>query len=187
MNEEGTVNEEGILKTIIEKESWEEIIYYIVSLESLDPWDVDLIKLTDRFIKFVKSVKDLDFKIPAKVIFVSVILLKLKANYLSIFEEKEEDKPTEEKPPIDLGIDPNLVQLGYPMKRTPKRQVSLDELIGALKKALQVREKKVERQFKIRTQIQKQFSEEDVSIRIQNIFKEIQDALAKSDSEKIKL
>ena len=63
--------EEDILKTIIEKESWEEIIYYIVSLENLNPWDVDLVKLTERFIKFVQSVQDLDFKIPAKVVFIS--------------------------------------------------------------------------------------------------------------------
>ena len=81
--------EENILKTIIEKESWEDVIYYIVSLEQLNPWDVNLVKLTGSFIKFIKNAGDLDFRIPAKIVFIAAVLLRLKADYLSIFEEEE--------------------------------------------------------------------------------------------------
>ena len=81
--------EENILQLIIEKENWEEVIYHIVSIENLNPWDVDLIKLTDSFLNFVQKIQELDFRIPAKIVFVAAVLLRLKADYLSLFEEEE--------------------------------------------------------------------------------------------------
>jgi segregation and condensation protein A len=181
--------EENILKMIIEKESWEEVIYYIVSLENLNPWDVDLVKLTESFLNFIKSSKELDFRIPAKIVFVAAILLKLKADYLSIFEEKEseiEEILKEQKPFEDLGIDPKLVQLGYPMKRIPKRQVTLDELISALKKALEVKEKKEVRKKEWKAHLEVHITfEEDITQRIEKVMKEIEDLLEKLKKDKI--
>lgn len=180
--------EENILKTIIEKESWEEVIYYIVSLEGINPWDVDLVKLTDSFLRFAKSVEELDFRIPAKVVFVAAILLRLKADYLSIFEEEkmEEGILKEQKPFAELGIDPNLVQLGYPMKRVPKRQVTLDELIVALKKALAVRERKTERVRVVRQQLADVgMVEEDITKRTDAILKEVDELMKKLNTDKV--
>jgi segregation and condensation protein A len=178
--------EENILKTIINKESWEEVIYYIVSLENINPWDVDLVKLTESFVRFIKSVEDLDFRIPAKVVFVAAILLRLKADYLSIFEEEEEEILKEQKPFAELGIDPNLVQLGYPMKRVPKRQVTLDELIVALKKALAVKERKTERVKIAREQLADiGTEEEDITKRTETILKEVDELMKKLNQDKI--
>jgi segregation and condensation protein A len=174
--------EDNILKMIIEKESWEEVLYYIVSLENINPWDVDLVKLTGSFIKFIKNLEEVDFRIPAKVIFVAAILLRLKSDYLSMFEEEEEteDILKEQKPFAELGIDPNLVQLGYPMKRVPKRQVTLDELVIALRKALDVKEKRTERTQIARRQLE-DIAQEDVTKKIEATMKEIEDILEKMD------
>lgn len=181
--------EENILKIIIEKESWEDVIYYIVSLEQLNPWDVNLVKLTESFIKFIKNVEDLDFRIPAKVVFVAAILLRLKADYLSIFEEEEEsveEMLKEDKPFAELGIDPNLVQLGYPMRRVPKRQVTLEELIVALRKALAVRERKEERVKVARRQLDViDVVEEDMIIKTEKMLKEIDELMQKLHKDKI--
>jgi segregation and condensation protein A len=175
--------EENILKMVIEKENWEEVIYYIVSLENIDPWDVDLVKLTDSFLKFIKNIEELDFRIPAKVVFVAAILLRLKSDNLSIFEEEETDEILkEQKPFAELGIDPNLVQLGYPMKRIPKRQVTLDELVTALRKALAVKERKTERVIVARGQLEDiGKAEEDLTKKIEEMMKEIQEMLSKMD------
>ena len=173
---------------IIEKESWEEVLYYIISLEQLDPWDIDLVKLAKGFLHFIRTAEDLDFRIPAKIVFVAAILLRLKSDYLSIFEEPSamEEVVEQQKPFLDLGIDPSLVQLGVPMKRIPKRQVTLDELIGALKKALTVRERKEERrsrwQDRIRLEIR---AEEDIAKRIEKIMGEIEEAMEKSSSDRV--
>ena len=182
-------DEENILKTIIEKESWEDVIYYIVSLEQLNPWDVNLVKLTESFIKFIKNVEGLDFRIPAKVVFVAAILLRLKADYLSIFEEEEEsveEMLKEDKPFAELGIDPNLVQLGYPVRRSPKRQVTLEELIVALRKALAVRERKEERVKVARRQLDViNVTEEDMTIKTEKMLKEIDELMQKLHKDKI--
>ncbi len=176
--------EENILQTIIEKESWEEIIYHIVSLEHLDPWDIDLVKLTDGFLQFIKNAKELDFRIPAKIVFVAAILLRLKSEYLSFFSEKEETEK-EEKVFESLDIDPNLIQLGHPIKRIPKRQVTLDELIHSLKKALAVKEKKWERKKIWERNLQSVISEEDISERINKVMIEIEKLMAKLKKDKI--
>ena len=176
--------EENILQLIIKKESWEEIIYNIVSLEGLNPWDIDLIKLTDSFLKFIKNIEELDFRIPAKIVFVAAVLLRLKADHLSIFEEKEEAEEMQ-KPFVDLGIDPSLIQLGLPIKRVPKRQVTLEELIYALKKALVVHERKVERKKTWKAQLEAQITEEDISKRIDEIMKKIEELMKKLKKDKL--
>jgi chromatin segregation and condensation protein Rec8/ScpA/Scc1 (kleisin family) len=183
------VEEENLLKMVLEKESWEEVIYQIVSLEQIDPWDVDLIKLTEGFLRFIRSSKQLDFRIPAKIIFVAAILLRLKSDYLSIFEEQSavEEVLEKEKPLVDLGIDPNLVKLGLPMKRIPKRQVTLDELIVALKKALTVRERKVERKHRIRARLRAELrAEEDITKRIEKIMADIENRMKGSGKGKLR-
>jgi segregation and condensation protein A len=177
--------EENILKMVIEKENWEEVIYYIVSLENIDPWDVDLVKLTESFLKFIKNIEELDFRIPAKVIFVAAILLRLKSDNLSIFEEEDTSEMLkEQKPFAELGIDPNLVQLGYPMKRIPKRQVTLDELVTALRKALAVKERKTERVIVARGQLENiGTDEEDLTKKIENMMKEIEELTGRTQGK----
>lgn len=181
------VEEENILQLIIQKESWEEVIYHIVSIENLDPWNINLVKITNSFLNYIDKMKEVDFRIPAKIVFVAAVLLRLKADYLSIFEEEETfEEVAKEKPFVDLGIDPNLIKLGLPMKRVPKRQVTLDELITALKKALTVRERKTERRRVWRAQLQAQIGEEDISKKIEEIMKEIDELMKKLNENKLK-
>ena len=178
--------EENILKLIIEKESWEEILYHIVSIEKLDAWNIDLIKLTDKFIEYINKFGELDFRIPARIVFVAAVLLRLKADYLSIFEEEETiEAVAKEQQMVDLGIDPNLVQLGLPMRRMPKRQITIDELIDALKKAMVVTRRKVERRKIWRARLQAEISEEDIMKRIEKMISEIDELMKKTNKDKV--
>ena len=177
--------EENILQLVLEKENWEEVIYHIVSIEKLDPWNIDLVKLTDSFLRYMKRIEELDFRVPARVVFVAAVLLRLKADYLSIFEEEETIEQIAQQQPVDLGIDPNLVQLGLPMRRIPKRQITLDELIVALRKAITVREKKVERRRIWRERLALQVTEEDITKRIEEMMHEIDELMNKMKSEKV--
>jgi segregation and condensation protein A len=177
--------EENILQLVLEKENWEEVIYHIVSIEKLDPWNIDLIKLTDSFLRYMKKIEELDFRVPARVVFVAAVLLRLKADYLSIFEEEETIEEIAQQQPIDLGIDPNLVHLGLPMRRIPKRQITLDELIMALRKAISVRERRIERKRIWREKLALQVAEEDITKRIEEMMHEIEELMAKMKSEKV--
>lgn len=180
---------QNILKTILEKESWEDVIYYIVSVENIDTWNVDLVRLTSSFLKFVRAAQDLDFRIPAKIVFVSAILLKLKADYLSIFEEQETvaDKLLKDSKPFEeLGIDPSLAQLGYPMKRIPKRQVTLEELMTALKSAVKVKERRdLRRRLWRERAVQNIDVTEGIEHRIERIMGSIEDLMAKTENGKV--
>jgi len=178
--------EENILQLIIEKESWEEVIYNIVSLENLDPWDIDLVKLTESFLSYIDKMRELDFRIPAKIVFVAAVLLRLKADYLSIFEEESVEEAAKEKPFVDLGIDPDLIQLGLPMRRIPKRQVTLNELVTALKKALTVKERRVERNRMWRNRIRVEIKEEDITKRINELLQEIDSLMGRLKQGKLK-
>jgi len=177
--------EENILRMIIEKESWEEIIYYIVNVENLDPWNIDLIKLAESFIRYLKTVEELDFRIPAKIVFVAAILLKLKADYLSILEEEEEVAEVV-RPLEDLDISSELVQLSYPVKRLPKRPVTLEELIRALKKAVAVEKRREERRQLFVKRVQAVIpTEEDITKRIERVMQEIEELMKKLKLDKI--
>jgi segregation and condensation protein A len=178
--------EEKILQLILEKQSWEEVLYHIVSIEHLDAWNIDLVKLTDSFLRYLNKIEELDFRIPAKIVFVAAVLLRLKADYLSIFEEEETfEEIAKTTPFVDLGIDPNLIQLGLPMRRMPKRQVTLDELIAALRKALAVRERRIEKRRIWQAQLQAQITEEDITKRIDQLMKLIDDLMKKLNKNKL--
>ncbi|MEM5766115.1 MAG: segregation/condensation protein A [Candidatus Aenigmatarchaeota archaeon] len=177
--------EENILQLVLEKENWEEIIYHIVSIEKLDPWNIDLIKLTDSFLNYLKKIEGLDFRIPARVVFVAAVLLRLKADYLSIFEEEETIEQIAQQQPIDLGIDPNLIQLGVPLRRIPKRQITLNELISALRKAIAVRERRIERRRKWKERLEFQITEDDITKKIEEMEKEIDELMKKMSSHRI--
>jgi segregation and condensation protein A len=179
--------EENILQLILQKESWEEVIYHIVSIENLNPWDIDLVKLADSFLNFIQKIQELDFRIPAKIVFVAAILLRLKADYLSLFEEEESvEEIAKTQPFVDLGIDPNLIQLGVPIRRIPKRQVTIEELINALRKALAVRERRIERRRIWRARLQAQITEEDITKKINHIMNEIDELMQKLKTNKLK-
>jgi segregation and condensation protein A len=179
-------SEENLIKLIIEKENWEEVIYQIVSLENLNPWDINLIKLAESFLKYITKIEELDFRIPAKIVFVAAILLRLKADYLSIFEEEETIEEMAQKQPfVDIGIDPSLIKLGLPMKRIPKRQITLDELMIALNKALKVKEKRVERRMVWEQRLEAQITAEDITVRIERMMGEIEELMKKMKEEKV--
>jgi len=182
------MEEDNILKLVIEKQSWEEVLYNIVSIENMDPWNIDLVKLTESFVSYINKVEKLDFRIPAKIVFVAAVLLKLKSDYLSIFEEEEtiEDAVKKQDQFAGIGIDPSLVQLGLPMRRMPKRQVTLDELMTALRKAMVVRERKVERKRIWRAQLQANIVEDDITKRIEKMMNDIDKLMVKMHETKLK-
>jgi segregation and condensation protein A len=178
--------EENIMKLILEKQSWEEVIYHIVSIEQLDPWNIDLIKLSENFLVYINKIEELDFRIPAKIVFVAAVLLRLKSDYLSIFEEEETIEEVAKTVPFaDLGIDPNLIQLGLPMKRMPKRQVTLDELMVALKKAMAVKERRTERRSLWQARVRAQIKEEDITKRIESLMEEIDGLMGTLKQDKL--
>ena len=175
---------------IIKEESWEELIYNIVSYEDMNPWDIDIVKLTDSFIKYIENLKFLDFRIPAKVVLVAAILLKLKSNILSPLkvEESEFFPKGQELSPEFLQIRQDLekLELKPPIERYVKRKVTLDELVDALKKAMKVEHKKERIKRTLGRRIRREIGDEvDIEIRIKQLMSSIDGLLLKLKSGKV--
>jgi len=184
------MQEQNLLEMIIKEQSWEELIYNIVSYEGLDPWNVDIIKLTNSFLKYIEKMKTLDFRIPAKVVLVAAILLKLKSEVLSpIRREETEYFPEESQLPDELvWIRQQLtgINLKPPMQRRVKRKVTLDELVNALTKAMKVKEKKERIKRKLGRRIRREIGDEiDIEIRIKELMSDIDSLLFKLKSDKV--
>jgi len=170
---------------IIESGNWEKLLYYIVEFENLNPYDIDLIKLCDKFLEYVNKAKELDFRIPAKVLQIAIILLKLKVDLLFPKEQEiqEEIREILELPKIDLS---NL-EISLPIKRLPISQITLEDLIISLRKVLSLKEKKERRKMrreKLEEEMKSYIEEINIQEIINNVYAKIYDLL--KEKEKIK-
>ena len=178
----------NLLKLIIEKQSWEDIIYHIVSYENLDPWDIDIVKLADSFMKYIRKLKMLDFRIPAKVILVAAILLKLKSDTLSPFKSEEVEYASEVSfnEYEELREKLSQIKLSPSIQRRVKRKVTLEELVDALKKAMKVKKKKERLRKLLDKRIAEEITiEEDIESRIEKLLSKIDSLIAKLKSKKV--
>jgi len=184
------MEEKNLLEMIINEESWEELIYNIVSYEGMDPWDVDIIKLADSFLKYIEDFKTLDFRIPAKVVLVAAILLKLKSEGLSPMKVEEMQYFPESGLTVDefnqIREELSKLSLKLPIERHVKRKVTLDELIDALNKAMKVEVKKERIKRVLGKRIKEEIGEEeDIEVRINDLMSEIDGLLLKFKSDKV--
>ncbi len=184
------MEEQNLLEMIIKEESWEELIYNIVSYEGLDPWDVDIIKLADSFLKYIEGFKTLDFRIPAKVVLVAAIMLKLKSDALSPIKGEEMEYFPESGLTLDefnqIREELSKMSLRPPIERHVKRKVTLDELIDALNKAMKVEQKKERVRRVLGKRINAEIGEEeDIEVRIKELMSDIDGLLFKLKSDKI--
>lgn len=134
-----------------EQLSWQSIILDLINSEQLDPWDIDLVVLTNRYLEKLQELEEANLFVSSKVLFAAALLLRIKSEYLLnhylpslddiLFGRKEEKKYEQERIELDEEV-PELVQ------RTPlprHRKVSLNELLGALGKAITTENRRIKR------------------------------------------
>ena len=127
---------------------WKKIIYDLVENEQMDPWDINISLLAQKFIQVIKQAQEHDLKIPGKIVLAAAILLKIKATHLVENDISNLDRllnQTEEIPEDELFGEveerlrnPNLAhpQL-IPRNPQPRnRKVSVHDLVEALQHAM---------------------------------------------------
>ena len=110
MKEEGVdktnnVNQDQVHDLLFNREiGWQEIIYDLINTEQLDPWDVNLVILSDRFFEKMAKYEEMDFFVSSKVLLAASLLLRIKSEFLlnkyvkgidEILFGKKEQKKTE--------------------------------------------------------------------------------------------
>lgn len=178
---EGKPDENKILDLIIKEYSWESVLYNIVVAEDLNPWDIDIIRLADAFAKYISKLREMDFRVPAKVILTCSIFLRMKSEALKVQEDNERAKrQMPERKPLDISDVPQTLQM--PSSRRPIRKVTLEELVAALEKAFEVKEKKDRRwEEKVKTI---EVHEDKIEERIEQLYKIVMEILS-SGMEKV--
>lgn len=144
--------EDKIYKLLTEESeiTWQTIIYDLINKEQFDPWDVNISNLANRYIEKIKELKQHNFFISGKVLLASALLLRLKShkfltehisNFDSYLYPQEEleiseilDNMSQDREFSEQKIPPLLLKT--PQER--KRQVTLNELMKALEKALDI-------------------------------------------------
>src|SRR3989338_4660733 len=133
--------------------TWQSVIYELVKSEQMDPWDIDVGLLAQKYIDMLKSLKEHDFRMSGKVLLAAAILLKLKSTKLVGEDLSELDRLLigVEDEMEELGFDetsaiPKLNEIPTLIPRTPqprKRKVSIFDLVEALERALEVKKRRL--------------------------------------------
>ena len=120
-----------------------EVLVELAKRGELDPWDIDIVKTTEKFLEYIDSLERRDLRIPARTLLYASILLRMKSDSMEGGEEvasalEPEDEWIEEEK-IDQLPSP-------PVRRHTMRPVTLEELISELKKAEMVGSRKAMRE-----------------------------------------
>lgn len=140
-----------LIEETIEKDdaSWQYILYDLVKSKQIDPWAVDLIELTNKFLSRIEEMDRKNLYISSKVLLVAAILVKMKADILYQSLIKKEEKRSEKIEEIDLNEDYISILPKIPLQR--ERKITLDELVKALKNALKTEERKIRKTIKLKS------------------------------------
>ena len=173
------LSDQQLISLMVNEPSWEDVIVKIVAEEEMDPWNIDIIRLANIFVSYLEKMDTLDLRVPARFILITAILLRMKSDVFEAKRRRTYIPESDEKENVLLRALANIPPLQAPVKRVPMGNVSLDELIGALKKAFEVKERRVTRKRRMREVVEGAMPEreEDITERIDTLLEQIQNAL----------
>ena len=149
------INQDQLYELLTGKEiSWQAIIYDLINSEQLDPWDINLGLLANKYLEKIRTLEEANFFVSSKVLLAAALLLRLKSEILLskyiksideiLFGKKEEKKYVLERIQIDENELPELV----PKTPLPRyRKVSLDELMKALDNAINTETRRIRKEI----------------------------------------
>jgi len=177
---------EKILNLLLEQNevTWQDIIYGLIKTEEMDPWDVDISLLTQHYIETVKGLQEINFFVSGKVLFAAAFLVKIKSDKLvnediAHFDsilfpsnevlEDDMDMIFHERPHVEVP------PLGIKTPQARKRKVTVQDLVKALERALEVNKRRIIRYNRYRNECAPTIPEKKVDITelIKSIFEKI--------------
>jgi len=180
------------------KPDWQVIIYELISSEQLDPWDIDIIHLTNKYFEKILEIEDTDYYISSKVVLAASLLLRIKSELLLnkhirsideiLFGKKDEEKKVEER----IEIDDSELPFFIPKTPLPRlRKITLNELMEALNKAINTESRRIKREIQLKRAFKlaqvdiPKFKKADIKDRIKELYARILTTLNKKNIEKI--
>ncbi|MHC1575730.1 MAG: segregation/condensation protein A, partial [Methanosarcinaceae archaeon] len=110
-----------------------EILVTLAKNQDINPWDIDIVDVTDKFLTLIEERKLMDLRISGRTLLYAAILLRMKST--GIVQEEDVEEPDL----FDDGMEFYDVEEypipKLPIRRSSTRPVTLQELITELKKA----------------------------------------------------
>lgn len=200
MEEDNRINQGQFFDLISSDElGWQSIIYDLIKTEQLDPWDIDLAVLADKYVETIQLLEEADFFVSSKILLACSLLLRLKSEILinSYIQDlndalygRKEDKHTElERIFVSEDELPTLVPR-TPMARHKK--VTLQELMGALNSAIETENRRIKKEIKGRQAeksaliVMPKDSFIPLKVRVKNIFGIVKNYIGVDGKESVK-
>ena len=116
-----------------------EILVNLVREGEINPWNIDIVEITDKFLHHIEELERMDLRISGRTLHYAAILLRMKSNILVEEPVIEDDSWIDD--PDFFDVDDYPVPKP-PVRRHSQRSVTLDELILELEKAEVVERRK---------------------------------------------
>lgn len=205
------MEEKEIFELLVEKEeyNWKTLLKEAIRAEEMNPWDIDISQLTNRYVEMVDAMKKLDFSVSGKVLLASSLLLRMKSNKLvdedidefdQLISNTEESMQQREESEFFSEFDQSLfeeegrnskdksVQGAKITPKTPhprERKVTIDDLASSLEQAMKTKKRNVDKkQSKVRKDVEPPENEFDISSLITSVYDNIK-GFFKEQAEKI--
>lgn len=166
--------------------TWQTIIYELIKVEGMDPWDINVSLLSEKYIGMLKKLQQMDLRLSGKVVLAAAILLKIKSERFlgedmayfdsmmagddSLDLDDETDGLVERKKLTREDMEKMRLIPKTPQPR--QRKVSVYDLVDALQKALEVKKR---RNLLTRVEAQVRMPEKhvDISEIIRNVYDQV--------------
>lgn len=150
-----TVKQEQIHDLLFSKEiGWQEVIYDLINTGQLNPWNIDITLLANKYLEKIQKLEEQSFFISSKVLLAAALLLRIKSEillneYIKSIDEilfgKKEKESVRIQERIDLEDEiPELVSK-TPIPRF--RKVTLKELVESLNKAIVTENRRIKKKI----------------------------------------
>jgi len=188
------ISQEQIHGLLFQKKiGWKDIVYELINTGQLDPWDIDLSLLANKYLEKIRELEEANFFVSSQVLLAAALLLRLKSDILLshlpslddiLFGRKEQKKYIQERIELDEEI-PELVA------RTPLprfKKVTLDELMKALGQAIntenrRIRKVVVARQQEYETAFALPKTRINIRERIHEVYSKLKDIFSKREEK----
>jgi segregation and condensation protein A len=152
--QKNSVKQEQIHDLLFNRElGWQEIIYDLINTEQLDPWDIDIIILSNKYLEKISTIEEADFFVSSKVLLAASLLLRIKSEillnrYIKSIDEILFGKKEQQKYPLErIELDENIPEL-IPRSPLPRfRKVTLKELMDSLNKAIITENRRIRKEI----------------------------------------
>ena len=174
------------LVDLIDQPAWKTILIQLVKKEHMDPWDIDVVDLAEKYLTKIHALEKADLRVPANAILAASILLRLKAKTIKLssleeWEEDEEEKARKIAEQQLLFSDDNIPDL-HGGRMTREGAVSLDELVLGIQDILEKTKQKAAKKRALGFEIPEfniPLGEKDIESRTEDILARVKD---RSDS-----